>query len=398
MTMLVWSLVAFLWLIKTVLVSIESITVGIIIPVIIDVLIMLMVFGSKIFWDKLNKSGVIKNLILLNLILLFFVVIAYANQYSLFISIATYIRLLTCQCIFLFGCVSYSIVKARKWFIVIVAFSVLLHLFAGILGPFIYLGGEEIDGIMRYSGLAGKVNILANFALFFSVLFYVFYDSSKKSIYLFLFILSVSVVFVTGTVKNALIVVFIVSYLSLIKSNKKIFIIPLFLVVLVPVGFYVFQSTSISERVSEFVETGISVNIERGEKVGNSLNWRLLHWRILLSNWYTDHFWFGTGLGQYAELEALTTQSGITFDPHNDWLKVLLEVGVVGFLSFGYFIFRLFKFTARLSREDLLAKGLLYAYGASLLAMLSANVIYSLPIFYYFWALLGFSYYRTLNN
>ncbi|MCS0430616.1 MULTISPECIES: O-antigen ligase family protein [Vibrio] len=398
MTTVLWGLLSLLWLLKTILVSYDSVAIGIIVPLIIDILVILFLVGGDHFRNTLNKGGIFKVLICVNIFLIFSTAIGVIQGYSLLTSVSTYIRLVTCQCIFIFGCLSYSIPRVRKWFFVVVFLSVFIHLIAGALGPVLALGAEEIDGVVRYSGLAGKINILANFALFFAVLFYVYYDSSKSNLTLLAFLLSVFVVFVTGTVKNAIILILFISYLSLVKSNRKIIIIPLFFIIIVPIGIYIFQHTSISARVSEFVETGISINIEQGEKVGNSFNWRLMHWRLLLSDWFNEHFWFGTGLGHYVVLDALTTQSGITFDPHNDWIKFLLEFGFLGFLFFIYFLWRLLQFTFYLSNKDPLSKGVFYSLCASLIAMLSANVVYSLPIFYYFWALLGFSYYKGLTN
>lgn len=398
MTMVVWCLISLLWFLKTIMVSYDSAVISIILPIMIDTIIIFILLGCVNFRDTLNRGGVLRVLVYLNVFLITFTIIGVINGYSIFTSVSTYIKLLTCQCIFIFGCVSYSIVNARKWFFLIVFSSVFIHLIAGAFGPLFSLGVEEIDGVLRYSGLAGKINILANFALFFAVLFYVYYDSSRNNLTLLAFLLSVLVVFVTGTVKNAIILVLFISYLSLVKSNRKAIIIPLFVLVIVPVGVYIFQHTSISDRVSEFVETGISINIEQGEKVGNSFNWRLMHWRMLINDWYHEHFWFGTGLGHYVVLDALTTQSGTTFDPHNDWIKFLLEFGVIGFIFFSYFIWRLLKFTHRLSHEDPLLKGIFYSLCASLIAMLSANVVYSLPIFYYLWALLGYGYFRKLSR
>ncbi|OZS41233.1 hypothetical protein, partial [Photobacterium sanguinicancri] len=81
---------------------------------------------------------------------------------------------------------------------------VFVHILAGIASPLLGFG-TEVEGVVRYAGLAGKINILANFALFFAVFSFVLYKAGRRNLYFVLFLLSTICVILTGTMKNVLI-------------------------------------------------------------------------------------------------------------------------------------------------------------------------------------------------
>lgn len=68
-----------------------------------------------------------------------------------------------------------------------------------------------------------------------------------------------------------------------------------------------------------------AIILSRGD--GNSFNWRLSQWYYLLTQWQ-NYPWlgFGLGLGKYVSTNGL--------EPHNDYVRALVEGGIIGFTSF----------------------------------------------------------------
>ena len=66
---------------------------------------------------------------------------------------------------------------------------------------------------------------------------------------------------------------------------------------------------------------------------GNSFNWRLSQWNLLLTTVFPEYPIFGYGLG-------LSIQAGGNgYLPHNDYVRALVEGGIVGFVTYiGFFV------------------------------------------------------------
>jgi len=391
----IWLLAMCLWLVKTVMLSLDSVIVNSILPITIDFFVILLLLMSPKLLRGLIGSKLSLFLFFVNLFLLLSTLVALLNGFSVSNSAVIWLKWFTVQCLFLLGVVSSNLTRIRKLFPFIVLLSALVHLIAGVLAPYLGLGQEEIDGVIRYSGLAGKINILANFALFFAIYLYVIFDKNKSLTVLALFLFTVIAVFVTGTVKNALILLLIILYIVFLKSENKKILMPVIVVFVLPLVFYIFTETAISQRIEEFKDSGVNVEVAHGEEVGNSLNWRILHWKFLFDDWYGKYKLQGTGIGHYDKLNGLKTKGGVTFDPHNDWFKFLLELGIIGFLFFCAFMFLIHRELVVLSGVNLSANALLYAFYSCLIAMLAANVIYSLSFFYFFWIYFGFAWHEV---
>ena len=121
----------------------------------------------------------------------------------------------------------------------------------------------------------------------------------------------------------------------------------------------------------------------------NSFNWRLLQWRDLLANWRL-HPWLGYGLASTKELSVFNTTS------HNDYLRFLLEEGVIGFSLFLSFLVAQIVRTLQIMRRSLpgsprraLAQTL-FPYSIALtVGMMAGNVMVHTATFFYWWTLLA---------
>lgn len=118
---------------------------------------------------------------------------------------------------------------------------------------------------------------------------------------------------------------------------------------------------------------------------GNSLAWRVEYWRQIL-NLQTDPL-FGIGL-RSVELSAEAAKA-----PHNDFIRVYVETGLVGLLAYLWLIFVLLRQSVRAVARapDGLASALAAAFAAAvtsfLLLSLIGNLISQLVILWYFVAI-----------
>jgi len=126
----------------------------------------------------------------------------------------------------------------------------------------------------------------------------------------------------------------------------------------------VFALTPIgAERISQLESTRSYSAAAQGD-VSNSLDWRFLNWHLELGVW-RDHPVFGTGVGTTRQfVQPLQTL------PHNEYVRVLVEGGVVGALIVGLAVVVLVRTVRRRTSSSLagsLGRALLLAAGVDAL-------------------------------
>ncbi|GAA6616699.1 O-antigen ligase family protein [Scytonema sp. NUACC26] len=110
-------------------------------------------------------------------------------------------------------------------------------------------------------------------------------------------------------------------------------------VVLFAIVIGLFTSTEFGqERLASIMATpllnpdmDISRAILLSQGDGNSFNWRLAQWTYLLGQWQ-NFPWLGFGLG----ISDSVSQNGLL--PHNDYVRALIEGGIVGMVTFLTFL------------------------------------------------------------
>jgi O-antigen ligase len=117
----------------------------------------------------------------------------------------------------------------------------------------------------------------------------------------------------------------------------------------------------------------------------NSFNWRIAQWDYLLRAWKQSPI-FGFGLGTSVFISA----NGIV--PHNDYVRALVEGGIVGLVTFLGFLgaqvvrlVQLLRATRRGSAQHELCLILLAVLLATLVGMLTENVWISTAFYFYWW-------------
>ena len=121
----------------------------------------------------------------------------------------------------------------------------------------------------------------------------------------------------------------------------------------------------------------------------NSFNWRLLQWQGLIKNWQL-HPWLGYGLASAKKLSQFGTTS------HNDYVRFLVEEGIVGLGLFITFLLGQVARTVQIMRRSLpgspqrALSQTLFAFSiAMMVGMAAGNVMVHTATFFYWWVLLA---------
>lgn len=135
------------------------------------------------------------------------------------------------------------------------------------------------------------------------------------------------------------------------------------------------------ERVSETLSNGVSAAETRGEG-SDSLAWRLAKWESLIPEWERSPV-IGIGLGGTITPKPTATNTTVGNLPHNEWLRYLVETGVVGVaLILGGLIFLLRRFnrvrtTATGSRRAVAVLAMAVIIGLMVNGMASNTMLYT---------------------
>lgn len=128
----------------------------------------------------------------------------------------------------------------------------------------------------------------------------------------------------------------------------------------VAAGLTLAQSTGILERLNEFQRFNDGYLAPGGR---DSLEWRFLNWRLLLEIWLEESPIFGLGWGA-TRFEVLPLDSL----PHNIYVQLLAELGVIGIGITVIFILIFAKSTVRRYRSNKQEASLIAAIGVTILA------------------------------
>ena len=268
--------------------------------------------------------------------------------------------------------------------------SILPPMFAPAAGDF---SGSGAEGSSRIRGTLGHPNTFVTFLLMFMGLTYWRLNQSKQR-WLWLILLGLLAFLYVSTkslfglmMLATFIVVLIAPTLSPINLIGGIL---LFAMVI-----FLFGSTEFGqERLGSIAETPLgnpdidiwrAILLSKGD--GNSFNWRIAQWTDLLQQW--QHFpILGYGLGISAQVSA----NGLY--AHNDYVRALVEGGIVGLVTFLLFLgaqavhlIRLFRQAAPGTGQRELCVVLLAILLAIPVGMITENIWSHTTLFFYWWTL-----------
>jgi O-antigen ligase len=257
---------------------------------------------------------------------------------------------------------------------------------------------RDIADAIRTSGTFGHANAFASYlVLFCGLAFWKIQQSTRKLPWAFL--LGIIIFFIVST--KALVGLMMLSCLIVFIALSKISLRSTILSVLALAGIIVlFGSTEFGqERLQLFSQLPyINPDIDTSRAiilrnyVNNSFYWRVDQWTALIEVWKQSPMW-GYGFDTARYLTHLESAA------HNDYLRALVDSGIIGLLSFLTFLSALiftnfnnafFNFE-KTRQQAQLSSVLLGVTFAMLVGMLTENIWSHTALFFYYFAVMSVS-------
>jgi len=138
---------------------------------------------------------------------------------------------------------------------------------------------------------------------------------------------------------------------------------------------------SINSRVSDL---GGAPPVQIGDGTANSLEWRLEYWQDILPLWQENPM---TGIG----IDQVASRTAAAAEPHNGFVQVLVETGVLGLVSLVGLVVALWRDLAAARRRAVTDVDRWLAFGATavaagfLLQFVTENLLTQVAIHIYLW-------------
>lgn len=251
------------------------------------------------------------------------------------------------------------------------------------------------ETITRVKGTLGHPNTFASFVILFIGLTCWKLKQTERSLRLpWILLLGLLAFFLVSTkaiVGLMMLVVFLFTFLlprlNLVNLTGGLLLLTLIIGLFVLTGVGGERLNSITDTPLLNPDLGISQAIILSEGDYNSFNWRLSQWHLMLKAW-SFHPLMGYGLG------LSMPASGSTLLPHNDYIRALVEGGVVGLLTFVGFLgaqairlLQLVRQSPRGSGQQDLCLVLLAILAATCVGMITENIWTHTTFFFYWWTL-----------
>lgn len=247
-----------------------------------------------------------------------------------------------------------------------------------------------IEDASRINGTLGHPNAFATFLVLFLGLSY-WRMRQAQNRWPWLLLMGVIAFFIISTKALVGLVMMSILVIGIVTPELTL---PKFLgaVVAISALLLIFGSSEFGrERLSVFTEIPFfrdDIDVSRAivlrRYVTNSFYWRLDQWTMLLEAWRFEP-WFGYGLESPRHLTSLQSAA------HNDYIRFLVEGGIVGLTSFVSFLFSaafyLFKkYCSKIASpaQSELALVLVAILAAMMVGMLTEN-IWSHTALYFYW-------------
>ncbi|MGI8501549.1 MAG: O-antigen ligase family protein [Hassallia sp.] len=258
---------------------------------------------------------------------------------------------------------------------------------------FVFGGGDQVsfEKASRINGTLGHPNTFATFLLLFIGLTWWKLSHSKQRWH-WLILLGLLAFFYVST--KALFSLLMLAVFVLVLISPKLNIIKLLGgLVFLAIVIGLFASTEFGqERLASIANTPLlnpdidisrAILLSKGDN--NSFNWRLSQWYMLLKAWQ-EYPILGYGLGLSKQV------AGNGFLPHNDYIRTLVEQGIVGMVSFIAFflaqivrLISLIKDTPSGTAQHDFCLTLLAVFLAIFVGMITENIWTHTTLFFYWW-------------
>ena len=265
----------------------------------------------------------------------------------------------------------------------------------------------DIEGASRINGTLGHPNVFATFLIFFLGLTYWKLEHSHRR-WPWLILLSTLVGLIVSTkalvglaMTATLLLALVVPRITLLRLTGSILLIVAIIIVFASTEFGRERLALVGSIPILNPDIDVSRAILLRQSTTNSFYWRLELWTQLLEAWHHSPI-----LGYGLNTSRFANPVGAT--PHNDYLRALVDTGVVGLVSFlgflGGCLFRLIKLSISVpkrSSQEKLCIVLIAILISMTVGMFTDNVWSHTTLFFYWWTLLavvGWNWDSPSNN
>jgi O-antigen ligase len=255
--------------------------------------------------------------------------------------------------------------------------------------------------VERVASTLGHPNTFATYlSLFIALVWWKLSLSQRRWPWILLLILLAFVYVSTRSLTALATIGIIILFLNASKLNPVRIV---FAVILFSAVVALFASTEAGQvRLNSLAETPLfnrDIDVSRAiiSAAGdnNSFNWRIAHWHFLLQSWQ-EYPILGYGISTSPYLSPLRNADGSPYAPHNEYIRFLVEQGLVGlvlFLGFlgaqGVHLLRILRRAPPGGAERSLCLILLAIWLSMLMNMLANNVLDGTTFFFYWWTFLA---------
>ncbi|PGM32184.1 hypothetical protein COC60_06200 [Bacillus thuringiensis] len=229
------------------------------------------------------------------------------------------------------------------------------------------------------------------------VLFTQLLSNERASFYkskMILFIVIGLELFLTYSRTALIMYIFVMIFILFFKKmDKMVFLFPVALMLLILfVNFGSNSSSLIEDRFSGILDifsSGSYIQDAVNNNYSDSFGWRIYLWSKVLALLVDNNLVFGFGLQNF---NFVANQAiGIYIDAHNTFVKVLVEMGIVGFLAFVGFVIQMFVvyFKSKKGNLNLHISSSIYVYFYIILVSFVDPVFSHNVIGFYIWLFVG---------
>jgi O-antigen ligase len=293
-----------------------------------------------------------------------------------------------------------KVISILFWSLVIPIAVALMQMFLPSLLPAALspTGGESLGALPEGSRIRGTIGHSNGFAtylfLFLGLTWWKVGQSKQRLPWLILLGFLVFLYMNTKALFSLMmlavfVLVLVAPRLSLIRLIAAILLLGTLLLIFASTDFGQQRLGSISNTplLNPDIDVWRAILLSKGDN--NSFNWRIAQWTYLLQEWqYYPIFGYGLGVSTHLSTNNLP--------PHNDYVRALVEGGVVGLIAFLVFFATQVVRLLQLSRQALpgsAQRNLCLVLLAILLSlpvgMITENIWSHTMLFFYWWTIFG---------
>lgn len=266
-----------------------------------------------------------------------------------------------------------------------------------------YLDGHMV---IRITGGFTHSNHFAYYLSMIGIILFFQLISKEKVLYFKLKILWFLIVFLELFLtysRTALIIFVLVLVLILLSKGKSKQV--LLLATLAILGSIIIAGSEESSMISERFDGVFNIFNDKSyikdamnNNYSDSFGWRIYLWTQTVSLLFQNNILFGFGLQSFNTVAEQAI--GIYIDSHNTFVKVLVEMGIVGLISFLLFVLQLFVtyFKSKKKNSDTHVSSSIYIYIYVLLVSFVDPVFSHIVIGFYIWLFFGMESTISVSN